>query len=241
MAQEKASPPRTPQCALQIVPNVIDSANESPTSRLLLRRVRIGGEEGRFRSRDMSGELKRGISRDAKGRFKARRVSHNTRLADAVDPHAPVPPPPPSAPPTVNGYVGHPARCAVLFRSDASVAEGVPGRSRQAVASPARGRQHLPLADRPSWNGRLALQAWSLLAPRGRPAMVRGPARRPAPHCICVPLHAAAEPVLPVGLAASCGCALCLDCEVCAAPVCTIYTFLLAVVHREHNLLRGAW
>ena len=47
MAQEKASPPRTPQCALQIVPNVIDSAKESPASRLLLRRVRIGGEEGR--------------------------------------------------------------------------------------------------------------------------------------------------------------------------------------------------
>ena len=68
-----------------------------------------------------------------------------------------------------------------------------------------------------------------LLAPRGRPAVVHGPARRPAPHCICVPLHAA-EPVLPVGLAASCGCALCLvcECEVCAVPVCTkLYTFLL--------------
>jgi hypothetical protein len=60
----------------------------------------------------MSGELKHGISRDARGRFKARRISHNTRLADAVDPPAPVPPPPPSAPPTVNGYVGRPAQDA---------------------------------------------------------------------------------------------------------------------------------
>ena len=60
--------------------------------------------------------------------------------------------------------------------------EGVPGQSRQAVASPcgaARGRHHLPLADRP-WNGRLALQARGLLAPRGRPAVVRARARPPA-------------------------------------------------------------
>jgi len=111
MARERASPPRTPQRAIQIAQNLIDSAHESPASRTLLRRVRKGGEEARFRTKSMSGELKPGISRNARGRFKSRRVGHNTRLADVVDPPVPVLPPP-SAPPTVNGYVGRPAQDA---------------------------------------------------------------------------------------------------------------------------------
>ena len=99
-------------------------------------------------------------------------------------------------------------------------------RSRQAVASPrgaARGRQHLPLADRP-WNGRLALQARGLLAPRGRPAVVRGPARPPAGQRRIAFVFRCARPSRYYQSAwphRVCGCALCLG-QFCAGEVCAL-------------------
>jgi hypothetical protein len=109
-AESQATPPFTPPRAHSTAQHIFSSADESPGSRTVLRKVREKGLEHRWRTRSGSGELHPGIPNRKRAIQKASRRRHNLNLAGDDD----VLPPPPPPPVIVNGTVGCPSQDAAL-------------------------------------------------------------------------------------------------------------------------------
>ena len=106
--------PMTPPHNLRNAAYVVNSQEQSPASRILLRRLRGKKTEFAFRTPQQSGELQLCASKKKKAQCKKNRKKHNTRWADAVDPPPSPEPLPPPTPTYVLGEVGRPTQDAAL-------------------------------------------------------------------------------------------------------------------------------
>ena len=106
--------PLTPPHNLRNATYAVNSQEQSPASRILLRRLRGKKTEFAFRTPQQSGELQLCASNKKKAQCKKDRKKHNTRWADAVDPPPSPEPLPPPTPTYVLGEVGRPTQDAAL-------------------------------------------------------------------------------------------------------------------------------
>ena len=90
---------------------LVHSPDQSPQSRHLLLRMRLKGQEWRFRTPQHSGELDTHLSAKKRGEHRRSRRRHNREVAERIDPT----PAPPAAPPAeVRGDVGRPPQDRVF-------------------------------------------------------------------------------------------------------------------------------
>ena len=95
------TPPQSPTSQRRLVP----SPALSPSSRHILDRLRVKGQESRFRTPQQSGELDMHLPQKKRGEHKRSRRRHNRAAVEWCDP-TPAPPQPPPA--EVMGDVGRP-------------------------------------------------------------------------------------------------------------------------------------
>ena len=108
----QGTPPFTPRDA----PYLVNSAEQSPGSRVVLARHREKGVEGLFRTPAQSGELQHGIGKVKRTQRECNRRRHNLATAETVDPTV-VPHP---SPLTIAGAIGRPTQDRV-FQPPANV------------------------------------------------------------------------------------------------------------------------